>query len=132
MALGFGKRIQQAMLDKASQIGRRYTVREFAEEVGEAEKGRGKPYAPSTVTEWISERSEPGIAAFLAMAEVTGKRPEWFMALDLLAPLEGATPTAPRAVEPTDREVAARLLEAKRAEREGKKVPGRSKKANGR
>lgn len=98
--LGFGARIRQAVLDKASQIGRRYTTKEFAADVGNAERGRGKPYAPSMITEWVSERSEPGIAALAAMTKVTGKSLEWLTAYDLLM-AASATP-APKSGDAPD------------------------------
>lgn len=60
------------VLDRASQIGRRYSDREFAEDIGRVE--RGAPYAASTLTEWYKERNEPGLATFLAM-EVVLERP---------------------------------------------------------
>lgn len=71
---GFGARIRQAILDRASQMGQRYTNRQLARDLGVSD---------SAITEWISERSEPSIATFRAIAKATGKPVEWLMALDI-------------------------------------------------
>lgn len=123
MALGFGKRIKQAILDRASQIGRAYTGRELAHETGLAERGRGKPYAASMVTEWIAERSQPGLAAFHAMAKVTGKDVAWLMAIDLFSSLP-AEPTPAETRTPKKRLVERDELRARIAkEREKESTP---------
>lgn len=79
---GYGARIRQALLDHNATLGQRaladgrsverYTDRQFAVDVGNAE--RGKPYANTTAADWISERNEPDLAVFLAM-EVVLERP---------------------------------------------------------
>lgn len=71
---GFGARIRQAILDRGSQTGLRYTNRQLALDIG---------VSGSAITEWIAERSEPSIATFRAIAKATGKAPEWLMALDV-------------------------------------------------
>ncbi len=78
--IGYGDRIRQAVLDHAARIGRRYSNREFAEDVARAE-GR-KAYSASAVSEWTAERSQPSIETFKAMAKVTGKSVTWLMALE--------------------------------------------------
>lgn len=71
---GFGARIRQAILDRGSQTGLRYTNRQLARDIG---------VSGSAITEWIAERSEPSIATFRAIAKATGKPAEWLMALDV-------------------------------------------------
>jgi hypothetical protein len=50
---------------------------EFGEMVGKAERDRSKPYSATGVSEWIQERNEPSIAAFLAMARLSGRSFTW-------------------------------------------------------
>jgi hypothetical protein len=70
---GQGKRIEQIVLDLSAKLGRRVTLAEFGEMVGKAEKGRGKPYSKTGVSEWIQERNEPTLAAFVAMVLVSAR-----------------------------------------------------------
>jgi transcriptional regulator with XRE-family HTH domain len=82
---GQGRRIQQVVLDLSAKLGRRITLEEFGELVGKAEKGRGRAYSKSAVSEWVQDRNEPTLAAFLAIVAVTakyappGKSKEWLI-----------------------------------------------------
>lgn len=70
---GQGKRIEKLIFELTTALGRRVTLADFGEMVGKAEKGRGKLYAASTVSEWIQERNEPKFAAAVAMSAVSRK-----------------------------------------------------------
>lgn len=69
---GYGARIQQAILDHASHLGRPYRPAEFARDVGLAEvspegKKRNKEYGRSTLADWLAERNQPSLETFAAM-----------------------------------------------------------------
>jgi len=70
---GQGKRIEKLIFELTAALGRRVTLADFGEMVGRAEKGRGKPYAATTVSEWIQDRGEPKFAAVVAMSAVSRK-----------------------------------------------------------
>lgn len=70
---GQGKRIEKLIFELTAALGRRVTLAVFGEMVGKAEKGRGKPYAATSVSEWIAERNEPSFAAAMAMSAVSRK-----------------------------------------------------------
>lgn len=107
---GQGKRIQQLVLDLAAKLNRRITLADFGEMVGRAEKGRGKPYSATAVSEWIQERNEPTIAAFQAMAKVAGRS---FTAVTLGE--EEKVPMLPAVPAESDAERAARKRRRRRA-----------------
>lgn len=127
MALGFGERIRRALLEHASQIGRRYSNREFAEDVGRAETGQ--PYSSSAVTEWIAERSEPGIATFKAMARILNKPVAYLMALDVPAAEPAEQPPDAREYRTLTAEQIARA--ERKAERERRESKERARNAGG-
>lgn len=65
------------LLDLTAKLNRRITLADFGEIVGKAEKGRQRPYSAGAVSEWIQERNEPSIAAFVAMSKVSGRSFGW-------------------------------------------------------
>lgn len=65
---GHGRRIEQAIFDRQSALGRRYTQSEFGRDVGM--RLRGKPLGRSTLVDWIAERNQPSLEAFAAMEAV--------------------------------------------------------------
>lgn len=73
---GFGKRIEQAILDRQSQIGQRLTLGGIGDAVAKRER-RTKPYGVSTVAGWLDERNEPTLATFTALAAELNTTPEW-------------------------------------------------------
>lgn len=73
---GFGKRIEQAILDRQSQIGQRLTLGGIGVAVAKRER-RDKPYGTSTVSAWIDETNEPTLATFEALAAELGTTPSW-------------------------------------------------------
>jgi hypothetical protein len=76
MPLGYGRRIEQAILLYSSVHGRT-SLDVWGKLVAEAE-GRAKPYGKSTVVGWINEDSEPELSVFYAMAAVAGGDPSWY------------------------------------------------------
>lgn len=75
-ATGYGPRIEQAILDLQSQIGRRLNQ----DQVGEIVAGvlrRPESFTASTVNGWIKERSEPTLSVFLALAALSGRQAAW-------------------------------------------------------
>lgn len=123
--IGFGSRIEQAILDYQSQIGERVTLARFATEVGEAEEERRRAYRASTVSEWIRERGEPSLRAFLAIEAVTGVRAEYLMLGRGAKRLDESAPAAPErtgagvdaaGLSPLERELGWKTLEEDEAE----------------
>ena len=110
---GQGRRIQQVVLDISAKLGRRITLEEFGELVGKAEKGRGRPYSKGAVSEWIQDRNEPTLAAFLAIVAVSvkhappGRTKEWIIFGDdeqlPALPLQPAQSEAERTKKPSRR-----------------------------
>lgn len=74
--IGFAGRLQRAILQYQSQIGRRVTYEELASLVSKAE-GRKPPYAKSAFSEWVQGRSEPKLTAIRAIAAVLNVSAAW-------------------------------------------------------
>lgn len=76
MPTGWGKRIERAILTYAATHGRT-TLARWGELIAERE-GRASPYSKGTVGDWISEKNEPTLGTFDAMAGLVGADPWWF------------------------------------------------------
>lgn len=74
---GWGERIERAILLYAAANGR--TSLERVGELVASFEGRDRPYRAPTVSEWISEKNEPTIATFEAMAQVFDCDPWWLV-----------------------------------------------------
>jgi hypothetical protein len=75
---GWGDRIHQAILDLSAREGRRISYAAFGAMVAAAEvPPRSTPYSAQTVHAWVTERGEPGLSAWRAMAIVVGKPEAW-------------------------------------------------------
>jgi len=74
---GYGRRIEQALLDRQSQIGERLTLEWLGAEVGKLEKRKEGAYTQAAVSSWVSERNEPSLVTFKALAEALHTTPEW-------------------------------------------------------
>lgn len=67
---GQAARLRSAVFGLAARRGKAVKLAELADKVGKLE--RGKPYAISTVSEWLNGKAEPSLATLAAFAEFTG------------------------------------------------------------
>jgi transcriptional regulator with XRE-family HTH domain len=72
-----GSRIQQVLLELSAKRNGRLTLEDLGALIGNAEKGRRRPYSSSAVSEWIQGRNEPRIATIEAIAKVSGRSRGW-------------------------------------------------------
>lgn len=135
MTQGFGHRVRRAWYRWASQQSEAVKYEDFGVALARAElPSRAEPYVPTTISEWVAERSEPKARTYRAMAAITGFREGWLMSGELPeeseaqgtqgAVVEPPEPQTPRA---THREVHKTDLTASREKGQPvKKKPGRS------
>ena len=90
---GYGKRIEQSILDLQSQIGRRLTYDEIGEAIARVEKRREGAYGQPAVSAWIAQRNEPTLATLEAMAVVFGHRDASWLAFGITEGRSGGTPS---------------------------------------
>lgn len=106
---GQGKRIEKLIFELTAALGRRVTLADFGEMVGKIEKGRNRPYAATSVSEWIQDRTEPKYAAIVAMSAVSrkhappGHSESWIVGFES----DDALPVLPAVPAQTDAEKAA-------------------------
>lgn len=77
---GFGQRVRRAWHRWASQRSEAVTYADFGAAIAKAEDPpREVPYVTSSISEWISERSEPKARTYRAIAALTGFREGWLI-----------------------------------------------------
>lgn len=122
---GFGRRLQNILLELQALRGERLTLAEFGSLVAQAESPpREKPYTPGTVSGWINEESEPTLSVIVAIAKISGKHPSQ-VAFGELPPGAIEEPQNYRRMEDVvaEKEQAQRVAE-KHAPRDARKIGG--------
>ena len=105
-----GPRIRRAFDFWKSQSGPTRKLEDFGVAVARAEGREDGPYAASTVSDWIHERSEPRIATLRAIARVSGVSEVWLILGD--HPVWHGLPGAPGARVEGPRVSAQHVVEA--------------------